>query len=139
MPMEPRRVRHRIAERYIQRYISPQGVRIDGSPEKKMRRILAVVAATATLLMLSNTLPASETVTVFAAASLKEALDAQARQFESTTGDKVVVSYGASNALAKQIEAGAPAQVFISADVDWMDYLDSRKPLAQEPRQPPAQ
>ena len=104
-----------------------------------MRRILAVVAATATLLMLSNTLPASETVTVFAAASLKEALDAQARQFESTTGDKVVVSYGASNALAKQIEAGAPAQVFISADVDWMDYLDSRKPLAQEPRQPPAQ
>jgi molybdate transport system substrate-binding protein len=94
-----------------------------------MRRILAVVATTVTLFALSDTLPASETVTVFAAASLKEALDAQARQFESTTGDKVIVSYAGSNALAKQIEAGAPAAAFISADLDWMDYLDSRKLL----------
>ena len=99
-----------------------------------MRRILVVVAATVTLLTLSNTLPASETVTVFAAASLKEALDAQARQFETSSGDKVVVSYGASNALSKQIEAGAPAAVFISADLDWMDYLDSRKLLARASR-----
>jgi len=99
-----------------------------------MRRILAVVAATVTLLTLSNTLPASETVTVFAAASLKEALDAQAKQFETSSGDKVVVSYGASNALSKQIEAGAPAAVFISADLDWMDYLDSRKLLARASR-----
>ena len=44
-------------------------------------------------------------------------------------GNKVVVSYGASNALAKQIEAGAPADLFISADLDWMDYLDQRKLL----------
>jgi molybdate transport system substrate-binding protein len=95
-----------------------------------MRRTVVILAATVSLLTLSNTLSASETVTVFAAASLKESLDAQARQFESTTGDKVVVSYGASNALAKQIESGAPAQVFISADLDWMDYLDSRKLLA---------
>jgi molybdate transport system substrate-binding protein len=69
-------------------------------------------------------------VTVFAAASLKEALDEQARQFESRTGDKVVVSYAASNALARQIEAGAPADLFISADLDWMDFLDQRKLLA---------
>lgn len=95
-----------------------------------MRRILAIVAAAATLFAFSDGAPGSETVTVFAAASLKESLDAQARQFESMTGDKVIVSYGASNALAKQIEAGAPAQVFISADLDWMDYLDSRKLLA---------
>lgn len=65
-------------------------------------------------------------VTVFAAASLKEALDDQARQFEAATGNKVVVSYGGSNTLAKQIESGAPADVFISADLDWMDYVDKK-------------
>jgi len=65
-------------------------------------------------------------VTVFAAASLKEAMDGQARQFEAITGNKVIVSYGASNALAKQIEAGAPADIFISADLDWMDYLGTK-------------
>ena len=67
------------------------------------------------------------TVTVFAAASLKEAMDDQARAFEARTGDKVTVVYAGSNALAKQIEAGAPADVFVSADLDWMDYLESRK------------
>jgi molybdate transport system substrate-binding protein len=66
-------------------------------------------------------------VVVFAAASLKEAMDDQARQFAAATGHKVVVSYGASNALAKQIESGAPADAFVSADLDWMDYLDGRK------------
>jgi molybdate transport system substrate-binding protein len=73
-------------------------------------------------------------VTVFAAASLKEALDDQARQFEASTGNKVIVSYGASNALAKQIDAGAPADIFISADLDWMDYLDQRRLLAPNTR-----
>ena len=68
-------------------------------------------------------------VTVFAAASLKEALDEQARAFHAATGQKAVVSYAASNALARQIEAGAPADMFISADLDWMDYLDQRKRL----------
>lgn len=72
-------------------------------------------------------LPASAApVTVFAAASLKEAMDAQARDFEAATGNKVIVAYGASSALAKQIVAGAPADLFISADLDWMDYLDQR-------------
>jgi molybdate transport system substrate-binding protein len=65
-------------------------------------------------------------VTVFAAASLKEALDDAARQFEAANGDKLSISYAGSNALAKQIEAGAPANVFISADLEWMDYLDTR-------------
>ena len=66
-------------------------------------------------------------VTIFAAASLKEAMDEQAKRFEATTGSKVVMAYGASNALARQIESGAPADVFISADLDWMDYLDQRR------------
>jgi molybdate transport system substrate-binding protein len=65
-------------------------------------------------------------VTVFAAASLKEALDDAARQFEKSSGHKLSISYAGSNALAKQIEAGAPADVFISADLEWMDYLDTR-------------
>ena len=68
-------------------------------------------------------------VTVFAAASLKEAMDEQARNFTAATGNKTVVSYGASNALAKQIESGAPADLFISADLDWMDYLEQRRLL----------
>src|SRR5215510_2867561 len=65
-------------------------------------------------------------VLVFAAASLKEAMDDQAKHFEAASGNKVVVSYGASNALAKQIESGAPADIFISADLDWMQYLGQR-------------
>lgn len=65
-------------------------------------------------------------VTVFAAASLKEAMDEQAHRFEAATGNKVIVAYGGSNALARQIESGAPADMFISADLDWMDYLDQR-------------
>jgi molybdate transport system substrate-binding protein len=69
-------------------------------------------------------------LTVFAAASLRESLDEQARNFEGESGISIVVSYGASSALAKQIEAGAPADVFISADLEWMDYLDGRKLLA---------
>jgi molybdate transport system substrate-binding protein len=64
---------------------------------------------------------------VFAAASLKEALDEQVGRFQSDTRVKVAVSYAGSNALAKQIEAGAPADVLLSADIDWVDYLDQRK------------
>jgi molybdate transport system substrate-binding protein len=66
-------------------------------------------------------------VTVFAAASLKNALDDAAKVYEAKSGDKVTVSYAASSALAKQIESGAPADLFFSADLDWMDYLQERK------------
>jgi molybdate transport system substrate-binding protein len=65
-------------------------------------------------------------VTVFAAASLKEALDDAAGAFGRSSGHRVVVSYAGSNALARQIENGAPADVFISADTDWVDYLEAR-------------
>lgn len=66
-------------------------------------------------------------ITVFAAASLKEALDAVSAGYSRQSGDKVVISYAASSALARQIENGAPADVFISADLDWMDYLQQRQ------------
>ncbi len=86
---------------------------------------MAVTIAALTLLPIAPARGAD--LTVFAAASLKEALDEQASKFEADTGSKVVVSYAGSNALAKQIEAGAPADVFLSADVDWVDYLDKHK------------
>jgi len=73
-------------------------------------------------------------VMVFAAASLREALNEHAKQFEASTGNNVIISYGASNALAKQIEAGAPADIFISADLDWMDYVDQKHQLAPNSR-----
>jgi len=90
----------------------------------------AAVAIVGVGLVLGATARDSAALTVFAAASLKESLDEQARKFEGETGISIVVSYGASNALAKQIEAGAPADVFISADLEWMDYLEGRKLLA---------
>ena len=68
----------------------------------------------------------AEDITVFAAASLKEALDAAVKPYEAASGNKVVVSYAGSNALAKQIEAGAPATLFISADLDWLDYVEKK-------------
>jgi molybdate transport system substrate-binding protein len=69
---------------------------------------------------------AAADVLVFAAASVKDALDAQVASFKTAGGDRVVVSYGGSNALAKQLEAGAPADVFVSADRDWTDYVERK-------------
>ena len=64
---------------------------------------------------------------VFAAASLKDALDAVAADWQKETGRRAVFSYAASSALARQIESGAPADIFISADLDWMDWADRHK------------
>jgi molybdate transport system substrate-binding protein len=64
---------------------------------------------------------------VFAAASLKTALDAIASEWRTQTGGRATISYAASSTLAKQIENGAPADLFISADRDWMDYLEQRQ------------
>jgi molybdate transport system substrate-binding protein len=67
-----------------------------------------------------------KTITLFAAASMKNAVDDIGAAFHKATGIKVVASLAASSALAKQIEAGAKADVFFSADRDWMDYLGTR-------------
>jgi molybdate transport system substrate-binding protein len=67
-----------------------------------------------------------KTLTVFAAASMKNALDDIGAAFTAKTGIKVNASYAASSTLAKQIEQGAPADVFASADTDWMDYAVSK-------------
>lgn len=65
--------------------------------------------------------------TVFAAASLKNALDEISQSWSAQKSGRVVVSYAASSALARQIEKGAPADIFLSADLEWMDYLAQRK------------
>ncbi len=69
---------------------------------------------------------ADERLLVFAAASLRNALD----EVNATFDARCVTSYASSSALARQIEAGAPAQVFISADEAWMDYLAKKNLLA---------
>jgi len=74
------------------------------------------------------------TTTVFAAASLKTALDAASADYQKNTGNKIVASYAGSSALAKQIEQGAPADIFISADLDWMDYVAKAKLINDETR-----
>src|SRR5262245_60988776 len=75
-----------------------------------------------------------KTITVFAAASLKNALDDIDAAFTKSTGVKVVASYAASSALIKQIENGAPADVFASADLDWMDYGAQHKLIKDDTR-----
>src|SRR5271156_6542077 len=66
-------------------------------------------------------------ITVFAAASMKNALDDVDATYTKQSGVKVVASYDASSALMKQIEGGAPADVFVSADLKWMDYGSQKK------------
>src|SRR3981189_2744076 len=74
-----------------------------------------------------------KSLTVFAAASMKNALDDIDAAYTPKTGGKIPESYAASSTLAKQTELGAPADVFISADTDWMDYAVSRKTINAPP------
>ena len=75
-----------------------------------------------------------KSLTVFAAASMKNALDEIDAAYTAKTGVRITVSYAASSALAKQIEQGAPADVFISADTDWMDYATSKRTINEPTR-----
>lgn len=76
----------------------------------------------------------AEEVVVFAAASLKGALDALAAEFQTATGATVIVNYGGSSALAKQIIEGAPADIFVSAAVNWMDEVEKAGMVADGTR-----
>lgn len=71
---------------------------------------------------------------IFAAASMKTALDAIAAAFAAKTGETAKISYASSGVLAKQIEQGAPADIFISADLKWMNYLEKAKLLNPDTR-----
>src|SRR2546430_4793993 len=101
-----------------------------------MHRLAGIFAASIILLGAAHS-PANaqeKSLIVFAAASMKNALDDINAAYTATTGVKITVSYAASSALAKQIEQGAPADVFVSADTDWMDYAIARKNV-NEPTQ----
>jgi molybdate transport system substrate-binding protein len=75
-----------------------------------------------------------KSITVFAAASMMDALDDVNVTFTTRTGIKVATSYDASSVLIKQIEGGAPADVFVSADVKWMDYGVEKKIINESTR-----
>ena len=92
-------------------------------PIKYIASFLA--AASIALGMQASAQPRADVI-VFAAASMKDGLDGVAAQWTKETGKKTAISYAASSALARQIEQGAPAQIFVSADLDWMDYLSAR-------------
>jgi len=94
---------------------------------------LALISGLAAL-SLVRPAAAQETVTVFAAASLKNALDEVNTAYGARSAAKIVVSYAASSALMKQIEQGAPADVFISADLEWMDYGAQKKLIKDDTR-----
>src|SRR5579862_6533683 len=86
----------------------------------------AILTATAAAVAIAAASAAAQAqdkaITVFAAASMKNALDDVDAAFTKQSGIKVVARYDASSALMKQIEGGAPADVFVSADLKWMDY-----------------
>lgn len=98
------------------------------------RLLLKLVVAAFAALPLALPAVAAEKVTVFAAASLKNALDAANAAWQAETGNETAVSYAASSALAKQIEAAAPADLFISADLAWMDYVAEKKLIRDDTR-----
>ena len=99
------------------------------------RRLLNLaIAAVACPALASPTLAQEKTLTVFAAASMKNALDDINAAFLKATGTKVTTSYAASSALAKQLEQGAPADIFASADLEWMDYSAGKKAIKDDTR-----
>jgi molybdate transport system substrate-binding protein len=98
----------------------------------KRRRWLGLALA---LSLLPGMAQAQNNMVVFAAASLKNALDEVAATWARDIGKPAPkISYAASSALAKQIEQGAPADLFISADLDWMDYLAGKNLIKADTR-----
>jgi molybdate transport system substrate-binding protein len=101
----------------------------------KRSLIAAAFAAAFTFAALPHPAQAQDkSITVFAAASMKNALDDVDAAFTKKSGVKVVVSYDASSALIKQIEGGAPADAFVSADTKWMDYGSQKKLIKDDTR-----
>jgi molybdate transport system substrate-binding protein len=104
-------------------------MRRERARERPMHRLAGLFTAFALLCgsTWSPALAQDMSLTVFAAASMKNALDDVDAAYTAKTGVKVVASYAASSVLAKQIEQGAPADIFVSADTDWMDYAIGKK------------
>src|SRR5581483_3173616 len=101
-----------------------------------MHRLFRIIFALAVVWALPLSLASAQErgLTVFAAASMKNALDDVNAAYTAKTGVKVVASYAGSSALAKQIDQGAPADIFLSADTDWMDYATREKAIKADTR-----
>lgn len=95
----------------------------------KMTAFIALLAAG-----VLNSAVAAEKITVFAAASLTNALDEIAAKYQKESGVEIKASYASSSTLARQIEQGAPADMFISADQQWMDYVADKKLIEEKSR-----
>jgi molybdate transport system substrate-binding protein len=104
--------------------------------ERHMQRLAGPLLALLVLCGLTNSpsLADDKSLTVFAAASMKNALDEIDAAFTAKSGVKVAASYAASSMLAKQIEQGAPADIFVSADTDWMDYATAKRTINEATR-----
>jgi molybdate transport system substrate-binding protein len=99
------------------------------------RSAIAALAAALVIAAVPHAVRAQDkSITVFAAASMKNALDDVDAAFTKQSSIKVVASYDASSALMKQIEGGAPADVFVSADLKWMDYGSQKKLIKDDTR-----
>jgi molybdate transport system substrate-binding protein len=92
-------------------------------------RFLLPVFALVSVGLIPQRAAADQPVIVFAAASLKDALDEAAKAFRASGGVETRISYAGSLALARQLEQGAPADLFISADFETMDYAASKKAI----------
>ncbi len=103
-------------------------------PLKRRQTFLVLAACIAVLSFAGPALAQSGHPLVFAAASLKNALDDVNRQYATDTVKKATISYAATSTLAKQIESGAPADLFVSADRRWMDYVQEHDLIQRKTR-----
>ncbi len=102
--------------------------------DKTVLKNTSLLAGLLLTLCVATANAADRIVTVFAASSLTDVLDEVGKAYTDDTHVTVRFSYAASSALARQIESGAPAEAFISADQDWMNYLAERKLIQPESR-----
>jgi molybdate transport system substrate-binding protein len=98
------------------------------------RRAMLATVAVGLGLVLGGSLSRAQEATVFAAASLTNAMEALGKQWQQQSGQAVRFSFAASSALARQIEQGAPADIFVSADEQWMNYLAERNVIVPDTR-----
>jgi molybdate transport system substrate-binding protein len=98
-----------------------------------MRRICGLVIASLCFAFVPVAAGAAD-ITVFAAASLSDALGEIGKSWDAQTGHQAAISFAASSVLARQIEASGGADIFISADRDWMDYLDKHNLIESRSR-----
>ena len=98
------------------------------------RALLVFLTVLALISITHQSVYAKEPVLVFAAASLKETLEEAGKAFTAESGTAVTFSFASSGALAKQIEASAPADLFASADLAWMDDAERKHLIRPESR-----